>query len=529
MERVASLGTHIKTFQESYIIFLRHIRRISASHWLTYKRSCLLIKQCERKHQQKIIFSKRTMSTDIPIKKRKKTCENLVTLNKKYTGQLLQDFKTNYLQKKTFNDEETGCRLYQEPFCHCVFPNFLQELDELENLETELSSLQFKEKNNDLYKFHQSSEDLKVIDTPYIKNLRKVIFETFKNHLRDISGIDFTEAIDMSCARYDYTDILLCHDDELEGRRIAFIYYLKILYKLKSTGNRLNHEPSKYKELKKAFCDPDITWNLTGPANKRHVLCGNLDNMPAVIQECLEFLQSDAMFLILSHLTGLKLHKLYEPSDNSDSEDETTEGQNQRSIDGKTEPSCYSEVRHWKHGCYTLVHDTCIEGTQFALDSVLYIGGNDWKLEYGGFTSYIAKGDDEELLSIHPKENSLALVYRDKETLRFVKHVNNDINKMADQGFYDISTVVSLWPKDPYGHKKSSMSGVVEVWEKVLVSEVIFDNAAMLTFPIADDTVNKSTTLCAHSIDILVFLPDRSPPSHTHTYIFLISEATVSG
>lgn len=31
MERVASLGTHIKTFQESYIIFLRHIRRISAS------------------------------------------------------------------------------------------------------------------------------------------------------------------------------------------------------------------------------------------------------------------------------------------------------------------------------------------------------------------------------------------------------------------------------------------------------------------------------------------------------------------
>lgn len=486
------------------------------------------------------------MSTDIPIKKRKKTCENLVTLNQKYTGQLLQDFKTNYLQKKTFNDEETGCRIYQEPFCHCVFPNFLQELDELENLETELSSLQFKEKNNDLYKFHQSSEDLKVIDTPYIKNLRKVIFETFKNHLRDISGIDFTEAIDMSCARYDYTDILLCHDDELEGRRIAFIYYLvpspwkqidgggldlftvdengqpdriskslipvrnnfvffevtpvsfhqvaeilsedktrlsisgwfhgppidrpppyiepkpslqpakdieeEIFYKWinrtyldaevqASIKDKFESEseieledflqPSKYKELKKAFCDPDITWNLTGPANKRHVLCGNLDNMPAVIQECLEFLQSDAMFLILSHLTGLKLHKLYEPSDNSDSEDETTEGQNQRSIDGKTEPSCYSEVRHWKHGCYTLVHDTCIEGTQFALDSVLYIGGNDWKLEYGGFTSYIAKGDDEELLSIHPKENSLALVYRDKETLRFVKHVNNDINKIS--------------------------------------------------------------------------------------------------
>ena len=27
-------------------------------------------------------------------------------------------------------------------------------------------------------------------------------------------------------ARYDKTDYLLCHDDELEGRRIAFIMYL---------------------------------------------------------------------------------------------------------------------------------------------------------------------------------------------------------------------------------------------------------------------------------------------------------------
>lgn len=54
--------------------------------------------------------------------------------------------------------------------------------------------------------------------------------------------------------------------------------------------------------------------------------------MPAVIQECLDFVQSDAMLLILSHLTGLKLHKLYEPSDNSDSEDESTAEQNHHSM-----------------------------------------------------------------------------------------------------------------------------------------------------------------------------------------------------
>lgn len=59
--------------------------------------------------------------------------------------------------------EETGSRIYQEPFCHCVLPNFLQELDELENLEAELSSLKFKEKNNDLYKFYQVSTCKKIL------------------------------------------------------------------------------------------------------------------------------------------------------------------------------------------------------------------------------------------------------------------------------------------------------------------------------------------------------------------------------
>lgn len=28
-------------------------------------------------------------------------------------------------------------------------------------------------------------------------------------------------------------------------------------------------QPSKYKELKEAFCHPDITWDIKGPANKR--------------------------------------------------------------------------------------------------------------------------------------------------------------------------------------------------------------------------------------------------------------------
>ena len=61
-----------------------------------------------------------------------------------------------------------------------------------------------------------------------------------------------------------------------------------------------------------------------------------------------------------------------------------------------------------------------------------------------------------QLLTVVPNDNSLALVYRDKETLRFVKHINrrasvtrlksssqNDDVESRDTGvaFYDFSAV----------------------------------------------------------------------------------------
>lgn len=45
---------------------------------------------------------------------------------------------------------------------------------------------------------------------------------------------------------------------------------------------------------------------------------------PHIVQQCQQLLQSDAMFLVLSNLTGLKLHELAPESDSEDSEGETT-------------------------------------------------------------------------------------------------------------------------------------------------------------------------------------------------------------
>ena len=56
-----------------------------------------------------------------------------------------------------------------------------------------------------------------------------------------------------------------------------------------------------------------------------------------------------------------------------------------------------------------------------------------------------------QLLTVVPSENSLALVYRDKETLRFVKHINCRATNLEDDStnpqensssvFYDFSAV----------------------------------------------------------------------------------------
>lgn len=53
----------------------------------------------------------------------------------------------------------------------------------------------------------------------------------------------------------------------------------------------------------------------------------DVNELPDHVTKCLKFLQSDALFLILSSLTGLKLHELAEVSDSSEEEEEEEEEQ----------------------------------------------------------------------------------------------------------------------------------------------------------------------------------------------------------
>ncbi|XP_045149667.1 prolyl 3-hydroxylase OGFOD1 isoform X3 [Echinops telfairi] len=422
-----------------------------------------------------------------------------------------------------------------DPFLHCVIPNFIQSQDFLEGLEKELLNLDFHEKCNDLYKFQQS-DDLKKRREPHITALRRILYEDFRAWLSDVSNIDLDSTIDMSCAKYQFTDALLCHDDELEGRRIAFILYLvppwdrslggtldlysvdehlqpkqtvkslvpswntlvffevspvsfhqhEILYEwINPTYLDMDYQVQIQEEfeerseiLLKEFLKPEnfaqvcealekdgVEWSSRGPPNKRFYEKAEESKLPGVLRDCMELFRSEAFFLLLSNFTGLKLHFLAPSADDDDKVADGEEGEVASTADGTEEgaspsssepengpgaigntsqqrdgqtdsaadgtdaknelhvPVCHGELRHWKTGHYTLIHDN--SKAEFALDLLLYCGCEGWEPEYGGFTSYIAREEDEELLTVNPENNSLALVYRDRETLKFVKHINH--------------------------------------------------------------------------------------------------------
>ncbi|RLW01164.1 hypothetical protein DV515_00008205 [Chloebia gouldiae] len=489
--------------------------------------------------------------------------------------------------------------LESAPFRHGVIPGFLAGPAFAEALRDELLGLGFRGRRNDLLSLRQvgpgpswagpgraapshanPSEELGASPEPHVAALRHALCEEFQVWLSAVTQIALEPTIDISCAKYEYTDVLLCHDDELEGRRIAFILYLVPPWE-KSDGGTLDlystdehfqpqqitkslvpswntlvffevsevvsqkcrlsvsgwfHGPpvarparhieaplarsphipydheilyewinqvyldldsqaqiqeefeerseillkdflkkEKYQLLCEALENKEIHWSSRGPANKRLYEAAEEDSLPDTLKKFLQLLRSEALFLLLSNFTGLKLHFLAPSDEDEDAEEgqaADTSGQSSpkseqeeterpangnshqpentpEAQDGETQsssgtPVCAGELRRWTHGHYTLVHDS--QATEFALDLLFFCGCEEWDPGYGGFTSYIAKGEDEELLTVNPEDNCLALVYRDKETMKFVKYINHRslarLNKHPNRtGFWDFSFV----------------------------------------------------------------------------------------
>lgn len=114
------------------------------------------------------------------------------------------------------------------PFAHTTLRSFLTDKFARE-LSAELRTIEYYAKRSDLYSLSQSDE-LKRSKKRRIAQLRSALYGgDMRRIIARITGADITDGsatVDMSANAYVRGDFLLCHDDRLSSRRVAFILYL---------------------------------------------------------------------------------------------------------------------------------------------------------------------------------------------------------------------------------------------------------------------------------------------------------------
>lgn len=93
-----------------------------------------------------------------------------------------------------------------------------------------------------------------------------------------------------------------------------------------------------------------------------------------------------------------------------------------------------SNIYRFEHGKYTMADQQLVaESNGYCLDVLLFFGEFEtWPADVGGFISYIAVEDTQEILKVPPRPNCLAIVFREPEILNFTKY----INCLADSAVY---------------------------------------------------------------------------------------------
>ncbi|MGK0208890.1 MAG: Rps23 Pro-64 3,4-dihydroxylase Tpa1-like proline 4-hydroxylase [Patescibacteria group bacterium] len=128
-----------------------------------------------------------------------------------------------------------------EPFNHVVIEDFLT--DELaKKLLAVIMKEKFIPKESDLFSMSQT-DDLHFSSDEFVKKFNTDFLDwNFFAFISEITGIEFKGTLSMAASKYSYTDRLLCHDDRLEGRKIAYILYLSEEFSTKDGGGFLMYD-----------------------------------------------------------------------------------------------------------------------------------------------------------------------------------------------------------------------------------------------------------------------------------------------
>src|SRR3989344_4683194 len=141
----------------------------------------------------------------------------------------IERFKTAFLSAK--------------PFPYLEFKNFFQPEKVIEIVKA-LAEEKLIPQQADLFQFKQTG-DLSAAKNKVLQEFRTFLSSTeFISYMKYLtSSVLKPQSIDMSGTLYEDTDYLLCHDDQLEGRKIAYFLYLSDVDK--NDGGALNLFSSK--------------------------------------------------------------------------------------------------------------------------------------------------------------------------------------------------------------------------------------------------------------------------------------------
>ncbi|MFT4326613.1 MAG: 2OG-Fe(II) oxygenase family protein [Candidatus Woesearchaeota archaeon] len=114
----------------------------------------------------------------------------------------------------------------QKPYPYIAIPDFFDE-KELEAITEAFLEETFYEKSSDLFQFKQT-QDFKSVTQEKLVAFRDFLYsKAFIDYMKKLSGLDLSYSkADIFCSLYEDTDYLLCHDDQIDTRKIAYLIYL---------------------------------------------------------------------------------------------------------------------------------------------------------------------------------------------------------------------------------------------------------------------------------------------------------------
>jgi Rps23 Pro-64 3,4-dihydroxylase Tpa1-like proline 4-hydroxylase len=139
-----------------------------------------------------------------------------------------------------------------KPFPNIVLDSFFDEkyLDDVRN---SLGTENFIHKDSDLFEFYQTN-DLASSKIPKVIEFRKYLLsEEFMKFIEELTSVKLKRnKISIHSTLYTDTHYLLCHDDQLDDRRLAIMIYLSDLKEQNGGKLVLYDSDSKGKKPKNA-------------------------------------------------------------------------------------------------------------------------------------------------------------------------------------------------------------------------------------------------------------------------------------